>query len=246
MSKKALVPLLTGATLVMMALPVVGALRGGRAAASDASARQVCSGYVALTFDDGPTPMTKELLELLDKHDVRATMFDIGEQVERRPELVKAQVHAGHAVENHTFTHPDLTKVSSTQVADEITKTNSSLRDAGAHPKWFRAPYGYTDDRVAAATTAAGLQQVLWTTDTFDWKDSSVSEVVARALEVEPGGIILMHDGQKRTLEALPAIVEGLARRGLCAGQIVADTVDHAPQGWPSNTFRAKAGPWAD
>ena len=107
-------------------------------------------------------------------------------------------------------------------------------------------PYGYTDDRVAVATDAAGLQQVLWTTDTFDWKDSSVSEVVARALEVEPGGIILMHDGQKRTLEALPAVLDGLAQRGLCAGQIIPDTVDHAPQGWQSNTYQAKAGPWAD
>ena len=158
MSKKALVPLLTGATLVMMALPVVGALRGGHAAASDASAPQVCAGYVALTFDDGPTPMTKDLLGLLEKHHVRATMFDIGEQVEGRPDVVKAQLDGGHAVENHTFTHPDLTKLGTTQVVDEVTKTNGALRDAGAHPTWFRAPYGYTDDRVATggAASAAG------------------------------------------------------------------------------------------
>ena len=73
-----------------------------------------------------------------------------------------------------------------------------------------------------------------------------MSEVVARAQEVDPGGIILMHDGQRRTLEALPQILDRLADRGLCTGRIVPDTDDHAPKDWATNTFRAKAGPWDD
>jgi peptidoglycan/xylan/chitin deacetylase (PgdA/CDA1 family) len=244
MSKKAVVPLLTAATMVMMALPVVGALRGGRAAATEPTPLPVCTGYVALTFDDGPTPTTRDLLELLDQRGVRATMFDIGSQAEAYPELVKAQLDGGHAVENHSQTHPDLRTITTAEVTDEVSRAQAALRDAGANPSWFRAPYGYTDERVAAAVRAGGLQEVLWTTDTFDWKESSVSEVVDRALQVQPGGIILMHDGYKRTLQALPAILDGLAARGLCTGKIVPDTADRWPDGWADNTFRAKAGAW--
>lgn len=244
MSKKAVVPLLTVATMVMMALPVVSALRGGRAAATEPSTPPVCAGYVALTFDDGPTETTRDLLELLDQRGVRATMFDIGSQAEAHPELVKAQLDGGHAVENHSQTHPDLRAVTAAEVTDEASRAQAALRNAGANPSWFRAPYGYTDERVATAVRAAGLQEVLWTTDTFDWKESSVSEVVDRALHVQPGGIILMHDGHERTLQALPAILDGLATRGLCTGKIVPDTADHSPDDWADNTFQAKAGAW--
>jgi endo-1,4-beta-xylanase len=244
MSKKALVPLLTAATVVMMALPVVGALRGGRAEATERGTPAGCTGYVALTFDDGPTPVTRDLLELLDRRGVRATMFDIGSNVEAHPELVKAQLDGGHAVENHSQTHPDLRTITDAEVTGEISHAQAELRAAGANPSWFRAPYGYTDARVAAAARDAGLQEVLWTTDTFDWKESSVSEVVDRALKVEPGGIILMHDGHQRTLQALPAILDGLAARRLCLGKVVPDTADHWPDDWTDNTFRAKAGAW--
>ena len=248
MSKKAVIPLLTGATITLLALPIVGTLRAS--ARTDerpaVAAQQSCDAYVALTFDDGPTPLTGELLDVLADHGARATMFNVGTAVEEHPEMVQEQLDAGHAVENHTRTHADLTKLTAEEVAEEITTANADLQDAGAEPQWFRPPYGYTDERVKAAVAAAGLQEVIWTTDTFDWQESSPQQLLDRALAVEPGGIILMHDGQQRTVDALPAILDALADRGLCFGRIVPDTAEHSPAEWHTNTYKAVAGPWVD
>jgi peptidoglycan/xylan/chitin deacetylase (PgdA/CDA1 family) len=244
MSKKAIVPLLTGATIILLALPIVGTLRASARADERPAEAKSCDAYVALTFDDGPTPLTADLLDILEEHGARATMFNVGSAMEEHPEMVQAQLDAGHMVENHTMTHADLTTLTPEQVADEITKANDLLREAGADAQWFRPPYGYTDERVKAAVAAAGLQEVIWTTDTFDWKESTTQELVDRALAVEPGGVILMHDGQQRTIDALPAVLDALTERGLCFGRIVPDTAEHSPAGWEENTYRAVAGPW--
>jgi peptidoglycan-N-acetylglucosamine deacetylase len=244
MSKKAVLPLLTGVTIALLALPVVGSLRAGKSQAQP-TAPVTCDGYVALTFDDGPTANTPALLKILAERGVRATLFNVGEAVETHPEMVQVELDGGHTVENHTNTHPHLTTLSPGQIASEITRANDALRAAGAEPSWLRPPYGEVDERVEAAAAAAGLQHVIWTTDTFDWKPSTTREIVNRALAVKPGGIILMHDGAQQTLDALPAILDGLAERGLCPGQIVPDSAEHAPDGWADNTYRATAGPWS-
>jgi peptidoglycan/xylan/chitin deacetylase (PgdA/CDA1 family) len=244
------VPVLMGVSVALLALPVIGTVRaaaqgGDRPGAAASMDEASCEGYVALTFDDGPTPLTPKLLEILDDHGARATMFDLGSAALDHPELIEAQLAAGHAVENHTQNHADLTQLDPEAVAAEILEASDVLRDAGADPQWFRPPYGYTDARVKAAVAAAGLREVIWTTDTFDWQDGPVSEVVDKALDVEAGGIILMHDGAQRTVDALPAILDGLAERGLCAGQIVESTAVHHPSAWTENTYRAEAGPWS-
>jgi peptidoglycan/xylan/chitin deacetylase (PgdA/CDA1 family) len=246
MFKKAVVPLLTGATITLLALPIVGTLRASARSGERPAEPQSCDGYVALTFDDGPTPLTQDLLDVLEEHGARATMFNVGSAVEEHPDMVQEQLDAGHLIENHTMTHADLTTLTPERVAEEITKANDVLRDAGADPQWFRPPYGYTDERVKAAVAAAGLQEVIWTTDTFDWKDSTTQQLVDRALAVEPGGIILMHDGQQRTIDALPAILDALTERGLCFGRIIPDTAEHSPPQWQDNTYKAVAGPWTD
>jgi peptidoglycan/xylan/chitin deacetylase (PgdA/CDA1 family) len=246
MSNKTTVPLLMTGTAALLALPVIGTLRANARDDAPVAVEEVqCEGYVALTFDDGPTPKTPQLLEILEEHGARATMFNTGSAALEHPELVEAQLEAGHAVENHTQSHPDLTTISPEQVAAEITEANEALRAAGADPEWFRPPYGETDERVKAAVAAAGLREVIWTTDAFDWQESTVDEVVERALAVEAGGVILMHEGPPRTLEALPAILDGLADRGLCAGQLVPSDVEHSPPAWEENTYRAEAGPWS-
>jgi peptidoglycan/xylan/chitin deacetylase (PgdA/CDA1 family) len=245
MFKKAVVPLLTGATITLLALPIVGTLRASARSDERPAEAQSCDAYVALTFDDGPTPLTQDLLDILEEHGARATMFNVGSAAEEHPDMVQKQLDAGHLVENHTMTHADLTTLTPEHVAEEITKANEVLRDAGADPQWFRPPFGYTDERVKAAVAAAGLQEVIWTTDTFDWKDSTTQQLVDRALAVDPGGIILMHDGQQRTIDALPAILDALTERGLCFGRIVPDTAEHSPAQWQDNTYKAVAGPWA-
>jgi len=249
MPNKTTVPVLMGVSMALLALPVIGTFR---AVARDANPPAVeaisdegsCEGFVALSFDDGPTPLTPAILEILDEYGARATMFNLGSAALAHPDDVEAQLAAGHAVENHTQTHPDLTQLGPSEIADEIVQANATLRDAGADPEWFRPPYGYTDDRVKSAAAAAGLREVIWTTDTFDWQEGPVSEVVERALAVQAGGIILMHDGKQRTVDALPAILDGLAERGLCAGRIVPSATEHAPSGWDENTYHAEAGPW--
>jgi peptidoglycan/xylan/chitin deacetylase (PgdA/CDA1 family) len=246
MFKKAVVPLLTGATITLLALPIVGTLRASARSDERPAEPQSCDAYVALTFDDGPTPLTQDLLDILEEHGARATMFNVGSAVEEHPDMVQEQLDAGHLIENHTMTHADLTTLTPERVAEEITKANDVLRDAGADPQWFRPPYGYTDERVKAAVAAAGLQEVIWTTDTFDWEDSTTQQLVDRALAVEPGGIILMHDGQQRTIDALPAILDALTERGLCFGRIIPDTAEHSPPQWQDNTYKAVAGPWTD
>jgi peptidoglycan/xylan/chitin deacetylase (PgdA/CDA1 family) len=250
MPNKTTVPVLMGVSMALLALPVVGSFRAiareGTPAAAEAEVEEVsCEGYVALTFDDGPTPLTPAILEILEEHGARATMFNLGSAAEADPDQVEAQLAAGHAVENHSQTHPDLTQLDPEEVASEIVQANETLRAAGADPQWFRPPFGYTDDRVKAAVAAAGLREVIWTTDTFDWQEGPVSTVVERALDVEPGGIILMHDGKQRTVDALPAILDGLAESGLCAGQIVPSDTTHSPSGWHENTYQAEAGPWS-
>ena len=210
------------------------------------AAEKSCDAYVALTFDDGPTPLTDDLLDVLADHGARATMFNVGTAIEDHPEMVQEQLDAGHAVENHTRTHADLTTLTPEQVAEEITTANADLRDAGADPQWFRPPYGYTDERVKAAVAAAGLQEVIWTTDTFDWKESTPQQLLDRALAVEPGGIILMHDGQQAH-DRRPARHPGWpggARPVLRPD--LPDTADHSPPEWAANTYKAVAGPWDD
>jgi peptidoglycan/xylan/chitin deacetylase (PgdA/CDA1 family) len=249
MPNKTTVPVLMGVSMALLALPVVGTFRAALRndspppAESAADSRQ-CAGHVALTFDDGPTPLTPQILDILDEHGARAAMFNLGSAALEHPEQVEAQLAAGHAVENHSQNHADLTTLDPEAIAAEIIEANETLRAAGADPQWFRPPYGYTDDRVKAAVATAGLREVIWTTDTFDWEDGPVSDVVDKALAVEPGGIILMHDGKQRTVDALPAILDGLAERGLCAGQIVESAETHHPSGWPDNTYQAVAGPW--
>jgi endo-1,4-beta-xylanase len=246
MSKKT-VPLLMTGTAALLALPVIGTLRANARTGAPivVEAEKSCDGYVALSFDDGPTPLTPVLLDVLEDHGARATLFNIGANVRDHPELVEAELAAGHAVENHTQTHPDLATVGPEQVAAEITEATAALEAAGADPEWFRPPFGNTDERVKAAVAAAGLREVIWTTDTFDWKaGTTTQDIVDRALAVEAGGIVLMHDGRQLTIDALPAILDGLAERGLCTGRIVPSTTEQSPANWADNVYRATAGPW--
>src|SRR5215471_15209941 len=99
---------------------------------------------LALTYDDGPNdPHTFRLLEILARHNVRATFFLIGRYVEQRPDIVRELVHAGHVVGNHTFTHPLLTFEGESEVRKQLTDCRAVLQAAiGEHSKFFRPPFG--------------------------------------------------------------------------------------------------------
>jgi peptidoglycan/xylan/chitin deacetylase (PgdA/CDA1 family) len=183
------------------------------------------TGYVGLTFDDGPHPSTTmPLLEALRAHGAPATFFIWGEHAEAHPDLLRAEVSAGMWIANHTYTHPRLSRLGEPAVVDEIASTQRTIRRiTGLTPTLFRPPYGDTNTGIRAGAARLGLTEVLWSVDTLDWAGASTAEIVAAAATVRPGGIILMHDlGYQTTVDAVPQILRDLADRGLRPGRITA------------------------
>nr|WP_236779069.1 polysaccharide deacetylase family protein [Agromyces seonyuensis] len=167
---------------------------------------------MALTFDDGPGPYTDRLLdELADAH-VPATFYQLGGNVAKRPDTAARVADAGHELGNHTWDHPDLTGLDDADFRAEIDRTQDEILAAtGILPGTLRPPYGASDDRVQ---TAAGLPLVFWSIDTEDWKEPGAAVLRERALEVERGGIVLLHDIHAPSVDAVPAIVDGLRDAG--------------------------------
>ncbi|MDN3241230.1 polysaccharide deacetylase family protein [Glycomyces tritici] len=184
---------------------------------------QTCNGYVALTFDDGPrSSTTTRLLNTLTANGLRATMFNVGREVAANPALARAQVNAGMWIANHTQTHTDLTKLNTTQIAQEISSAQQAIRQAtGITPTLFRPPYGATNATVKSIANQQGLTEILWTVDSFDWNSATTSaQIVQNVRSVQNGGVVLMHDLYQSTLDAIPQIAADLRARGLCTGMI--------------------------
>ncbi|MET9498778.1 polysaccharide deacetylase family protein [Streptomyces sp. NPDC006552] len=180
-----------------------------------------CTGYVGLTFDDGPSGTTSALLAALTRNGLRATMFNEGQYAAANPSQVRAQVDAGMWVGNHSYTHPHLTTLGQAQIDSEIARTQQAVAAAGGGtPKLFRPPYGETNAAVKAVEAKYGLTEIIWDVDSQDWNNASTDAIVAAAGRLTDGQVILMHDWPANTLAAIPRIAQGLAARGLCAGMI--------------------------
>lgn len=172
---------------------------------------------IALTFDDGPYPFyTDLLLHELERSHVAATFFLVGRSSQEFPELVQRIVADGDEIGDHTFNHYKLTKLSGRQIAAQIAQDETFLEPfVGAPLKLFRPPHGRFDHRVVALAHAMGYDTIFWSDSPEDTKDISPTLVVKRTLEqASPGGIILMHNGQYRTIEALPIIIDRLRSEG--------------------------------
>lgn len=173
-------------------------------------------GRVALTFDDGPTPLTPRLLDLLAELDVRATFFLIGENCAERPELVQAISAAGHEVASHGYTHRRFTSLSRRELESELERTRALLPEPALRRPLVRPPYGSVSVASLLACARQGFTTVLWSVNSCDWRERDAQEVAKVTLEqtAEPDDIVLFHEGQAWTLEALPAIVAGLKQAG--------------------------------
>ncbi|MFE5753230.1 polysaccharide deacetylase family protein [Streptomyces massasporeus] len=193
--------------------------------AAPARAAACGAGYVGLTFDDGPSGNTAQLLGALRQYGLRATMFNQGQYAAANPSLVRAQVTAGMWVANHSYTHPHLTRLSQAQIDSEISRTQQAVATAGGGtPKLFRPPYGETNATVKSVAARYGLTEIIWHVDSQDWNGASTDAIVQSVARLTNGQIILMHDWPANTLAAVPRIAQTLASRGLCAGTISPQT----------------------
>jgi peptidoglycan-N-acetylglucosamine deacetylase len=163
------------------------------------------SKQLALTYDDGPNdPHTLRLLEVLARHDVRATFFLIGRYVMQRPDLVREVVSAGHVVGNHTFSHPLLIFLSEPAVKAQLADCRSALTDAvGAHSNLFRPPFGGRRPAVFRIARQLGLEPVMWNVTGYDWNAPSHEHIEHKVTShVHGGDVILLHDGGHRVFGA--------------------------------------------
>lgn len=160
---------------------------------------------VALTFDDGPNPaLTPRLLDLLDEHSVRATFFLIGRHVRACPQLAAEIAARGHAIANHTDTHPSLMWLSPHQTVGELQRCQEAIEHAtGRRAVWMRPPYGFRGPQSDSAVRRAGLRGVvMWSVLAFDWKVQPVARVIRRLQAIRGGDIVALHDGAPETLGA--------------------------------------------
>jgi peptidoglycan-N-acetylglucosamine deacetylase len=172
---------------------------------------------VAVTFDDGPNPeITPRVLRLLEAQRARATFFCIGERVRRHPSLVRECVDAGHAIENHSYSHSAcFALLSPRRLALEIARAQDAITSVSAQcPRFFRAPAGLRSPLLDPLLQRAGLQLASWTRRGFDTVRSDPDRVLGRLTRnLAAGDILLLHDGHAaRTAQGVPVVLEVLPR----------------------------------
>jgi peptidoglycan/xylan/chitin deacetylase (PgdA/CDA1 family) len=153
---------------------------------------------LALTYDDGPNdPHTGHLLEVLERHGVKATFFMIGKFVEQRPRLASEVCAAGHVVANHTYSHPNLIFVRERELRSQLERTQSAIMEhACEKPTLFRPPFGGRNPRTFGIARDLGLTPVMWRVTCYDWSAKSADSIVTKAKsQIKGGDIILLHDG---------------------------------------------------
>jgi peptidoglycan-N-acetylglucosamine deacetylase len=174
---------------------------------------------VALTFDDGPcAPFTGQILDVLKEYHVPAAFFVCGKNVETFPDLARRMVAEGHTVGNHTFSHPFLYFRTRRAMRDEIVRTQQAIETAtGVRPRLFRPPYGARWFGLMQVLKQQGLKMVMWSATGYDWKYGADRILQSVLGEVQPGAVILLHDGRNvlpasqidrsATVRALPQMI---------------------------------------
>ncbi len=195
---------------------------------------------IALTFDDGPSPVyTSEVLSVLRHYGVHATFFMLGIWVKRYPELAKAVLADGHAVGDHSWSHPDLTKLSVEDIQQQLINTLEVMRQTlGIRPALFRPPYEVYDRRVLNVAASLKLSTILWDVDPHDWSRPGVGAIVNTVLgNLHNGAVILMHDGggdRSQTVQALSTIIQQALARGF-RFVTIPQMLAHLPSSPPSS-----------
>jgi peptidoglycan/xylan/chitin deacetylase (PgdA/CDA1 family) len=240
-------------TYVRHARPAVGPVSSADGATDARALRRVLqrTSYIsvgsarkhelALTFDDGPGPYTRKILNILKRYRVPATFFVIGRAAQRDPVAVREELRLGDAIGNHTADHPFMGRLSAAAQLAEIQTANADLHAAGmSGTPLFRPPYGSFSASTLGVLKRLRMLMVLWTVDTKDFSRPGVDRIVYTALSgARTGGIELMHDGggdRSETAAALPRIIRRLRQRGfhlVTIPQLVRDDPPPANQSPP-------------
>jgi peptidoglycan/xylan/chitin deacetylase (PgdA/CDA1 family) len=179
---------------------------------------------VALTFDDGPSPLyTPQILQILQQFGVQATFFCIGFEARDHPDLIVAERDAGMTVGNHSWDHPEVPPfrdLPESKIRSEMTEATAALQASGVDPYVFRPPGGTYGDTELRIASELGMRVVLWSVDPEDWRnDAKAKQIVKNVLSnVHAGSIVILHDGggfQDATVKALPKIIKGIQDKGL-------------------------------
>jgi peptidoglycan/xylan/chitin deacetylase (PgdA/CDA1 family) len=163
------------------------------------------SKQLALTYDDGPNdPHTLRLLEVLAKHNVKATFFLIGRYVRQRSEIARELATAGHTAGNHTSSHALLTLKGQAEIRRQLSDCRAALSDAiGEHSNLFRPPFGGRRPAVLRIARQLHLEPIMWSVTGYDW-DAPLAEIIERKVtrQIRGGDVILLHDGDHRQMGA--------------------------------------------
>lgn len=209
-----------GTCLLLTALLLITACAGAQlpethdAAAADSAAEVEDVKYVALTFDDGPSPRcTPRLLDGLKERNVHATFFVVGCQVVKDPDIVERMAAEGHQVGNHSYDHKELDKLSAWEAAEDMRKNDALLQELlGEGDYWVRPPYGLLSEEERQALT---VPVIGWSVDTEDWKSKDAGKILDIIYrDTEDGDIILLHDRYLNSVSAALQAVDHLQQQG--------------------------------
>ena len=172
---------------------------------------------VALTFDDGPSPYTDRLLQILNQNDAKSTFFLIGNKVAANPAGAKRIADAGMEVANHTWEHPNMTTIPPEDIGSQISKANDAIQAAtGQRPKLLRTAGGLINDNVLAAAKQQGMADVNWDVIPFDWMNDSNTAATRYMLmtQIKPGSVVLFHDTYSSTVDLVYQFIPVLRANG--------------------------------
>lgn len=173
---------------------------------------------IAISFDAAwGADDTDNLIEILNKYNVKATFFVVGDWVEKYPDEVKKLFDNGHSVQNHSDSHPYMSKISTEQQIAQLKNCNEKIaKITGETPTLFRCPYGDYNNKVIETVESLDMKAIQWSVDSLDWQESATPESIIKRIteKAENGSIILCHNDAEYTPEALPTVLETLQSKG--------------------------------
>ena len=219
-------------SLIIMCAMAFWQIVHGKSQAVSAAERQIpiycvetVENRVALSFDVATgTDDLQQLLDILKKHQVKATFFLVGSWVRKWPEAVQQIYNEGHELASHANHHVDMTTLNYTDCIQEVRGVEQEVyKLTGYTMNLFRPPYGAYNNQVIQAARDCGYEGVQWSVDSLDWKEYGVEDMLRRVLEhekLDKGAILLFHNNTKYTAQALDAILTGLSAKGYALGTV--------------------------